>query len=100
MKYLVLTKWVSRQLPSLGEVKSPACEIPGVVTCEHLVGKTAVQDDYILCSVECDPATAAKIDQQGVGVVLMDRGTPNNAKITAANTRASSYGLAATIPPK
>lgn len=100
-RYLVVTKWGTRVVPNLGTVKEPACNIAGVTGCQHITGKVAVDGDHILCQVDCDAATAAKIEQQGVGVVLWEKGKgdPDAGTITAANTKLASYGMTHTITP-
>lgn len=100
-RYLVVTKWGTRSGPG-GTFKEPACNIAGVTGCQHLTGKSATDGDHILCQVDCDAATAAKIEETGVGVVLWEKGkgNPADAEITAANNKLAAYGLSHAIKAK
>lgn len=99
--YLMVTKWGTKQVANFGTVKGPACDIPGLTACQHLTGKAATDGDHILCTVDCDAATATKIEQQGVGISLWEigKGEPDQAAIDAANVKLANYGLQVTIPP-
>lgn len=100
--YLMVTKWGTKQVANFGTVKGPACDIPGITSCQHLTGKAATDGDHILCTVDCDAATATKIEQQGLGVVLWDKGkgNPTDGEVVAANQKLAAYGLNRTIKPK
>lgn len=101
MKYLVVTKWITKAI-NIGTVKEPACNIAGVTCCQHITGKAATDGDHILCQVDCDAATATKIEQASVGVVLWEKGKgdPDDGTIAAANAKLSAYGLAHAIKSK
>jgi len=99
MSYLVVTKWVTRAVPKFGTIREPA--LAGLAGCNHVTDKQPADGDHILCHVECDAATAAKIEQQGLGVVLWEKGKgdPDQKTTDAANAKLAAYGLAATIQP-
>lgn len=103
MIYVVMTKWVESQVPNFGTVKEPACNIAGVVSCQHLSGATAVDGDAILCVVECDQATADKIEATGVGRLLWqtkDRSAILGVNAAAIVTKLTGYGVDPAISSK
>lgn len=99
MKAIVLTKWIDKVTP-IGTAKHPACEVLGVSEWTDITGQlgaTIAAGKYLLLLVTATQAGLDRIEANGKGVVLWQKGDAplDAAAVTSINAKLTAYGVPA-----